>query len=291
MQRDFEKIYSKLDTFMKDKNVADKDMDSLIKEFINQYNSGTLDVPDTDYDKAAVKFEEALNASSEKKSIKLAKEALKIDPTYVDAKLFLIPFEYTGEDVLAELDKIIEAEEKKLKQEGYFDNVGEFYTMWQTRPYMRALENKAMVLIEYGKMGLARDVLEKMIKLNENDNLGARYILAAVYAYFEDEKSFNKLIKKYKGDNSLSFLASKLCLYYKLGNNKKALEILEEIKEQNSYFTDVISGNIDEDELADFDFGYYQPGEISEVIDFISIAGFLYASSLGLADFIRKYSE
>lgn len=291
MQKDFEKIYSKLDTFMKDKNATEKDMDALIKAFINQYNSGTLDVPETKLDKAMAKFDEALNANSEKKAIKLAKEALKLDPTYIDSKLFLIPYEYTGEDVLNELDKVIESEEKRLKKEGYFDNAGEFYTMWQTRPYMRALENKAMVLIQYGKMGLARRVLEKMVKLNENDNLGARYMLAAVYAYFEDEKAFNKLIKKYKGDNSLSFLGSKLCLYYKLGDNKKALEILEEIKEINPYFTEVISKNIDVEELDDLDIDYYQPGEISEVIDFIVTAGFLYASSLGLADFIIKHSE
>lgn len=291
MQKDFEKIYSKLDTFMKDKNASQKDMDALIKEFINQYNSGTLDIPETKLDKAMAKFDEALNATSEKKAIKLAKEALKLDSTYIDPKLFLIPYEYTGEDVLEELDKIIESEEKRLKKEGYFDNVGEFYTMWQTRPYMRALENKAMVLIQYGKMGLARNVLEQMIKLNENDNLGARYLLAAVEAYFEDEKGFNKLIKKYKGDNSLSFLASKLCLYYKLGDNKKALEILEEIKEINPYFTEIISNNTDIEDLDDIDIDYYQPGEISEVIDFIATAGFLYASSLGLADFIRKHSE
>ena len=89
MQKDFEKIYSKLDTFMKDKNASQKDMDALIKEFINQYNSGTLDIPETKLDKAMAKFDEALNATSEKKAIKLAKEALKLDPTYIDPKLFL----------------------------------------------------------------------------------------------------------------------------------------------------------------------------------------------------------
>ena len=276
---------------MKDKNATEKDMDALIKEFINQYNSGALDVPETDFDKATAKFEEALNASSDKKAVKLAKEALKIDPTYVDAKLFLIPFEYTGEDVLTQLDKIIAEEEAKLKKEGYFENIGEFYMMWQTRAYMRALENKAMVLIQYGKLGLARKVLEQMIKLNTNDNLGARYLLAAVYAYFEDEKAFNKLLKKYKGDNSLTFLASKLCLYYKLGDNKKALDILNDIKDVNSYFTEVISGNIDEEDLENADMDYYSPGELSEIVEFISVAGFLYASSLGLCEFIREHSN
>ena len=57
MQKDFEKIYSKLDTFMKDKNATDNDMDALIKEFINQYK----DVPETKLDEAMAKFDEVLN--------------------------------------------------------------------------------------------------------------------------------------------------------------------------------------------------------------------------------------
>lgn len=57
MQKDFEKIYSKLDTFMKDKNATDNDMDALIKEFINQYK----DVPETILDEAMAKFDEVLN--------------------------------------------------------------------------------------------------------------------------------------------------------------------------------------------------------------------------------------
>lgn len=57
VQKDFEKIYSKLDTFMKDKNATDNDMDALIKEFINQYK----DVPETILDEAMAKFDEALN--------------------------------------------------------------------------------------------------------------------------------------------------------------------------------------------------------------------------------------
>ena len=31
----------------------------------------------------------------------------------------------------------------------------------------------------------AQEVLERILELNENDNLGARYLLSGVYAYFE----------------------------------------------------------------------------------------------------------
>ena len=52
----------------------------------------------------------------------------------------------------------------------------------------------------------AQEVLERILELNENDNLGARYLLSGVYAYFEDKDSLNKLIKKYEGDFGLSLI-------------------------------------------------------------------------------------
>ena len=39
------------------------------------------------------------------------------------------------------------------------------------------------------------DSEKKSVKLNENDNTGARYLLMAIYAYLEEEKEMLKLYK------------------------------------------------------------------------------------------------
>ena len=282
LKNDFEKIYSKMDKFMEDKNVTEDNINELMADFFSQYNGGTLDIEDTPLDKAMEKFSEAVEAKSEKKAIKLAKEAIKICPDYIEPYLFLIPFEHDGEDVLTELDKVITREKERLKKEGYFDEIGHFYGIWETRPYMRALHQRALVLLQYGKINLAKKELEEITKLNEHDNLGARYTLAAIYAYFEDEKKLKKLIKKYNEKN-LFFLVSEMFLYYKLGDNKKTLEILKEIEDENPYFIETLTF----DEIDDIEAeGFYQLGEKSEVMEVLFTQNFLLNSSPGLIKFI-----
>ena len=287
MKNDFEKIYSKLDKFMESKNVTENNMQNVLDDFIKQYNNGTLNVVETSFDKAMDKFSEAFEAKTEKKAIKLAKEAIKIDPDYIEPYLFIIPYEYEGEKVLTEIDKVLDREEKRLRKQGYFENEGQFYGIWETRPYIRGLHQRALVLLQYGKINLAKKQLEEIIKLNENDNLGARYVLSAIYAYFEDEKSFNKLYKKYSEKN-LFFLVPKMFLYYKLGDSKKALEILKEVKKVNPYFIDMLLS----DELDDIDpIDYYQIGEKSEVVELLITQDFLINSSAGLLKLIADNSK
>lgn len=162
-----------------------------------------------------------------------------------------------------------------------------FYGIWETRPYIRGLQQRALVLLQYGKINLAKKQLEEIIKLNEHDNLGARYVLSAIYAYFEDEKSFNKLYKKY-GEKNLFFLVPKMFLYYKLGDNKKTLEILKEIKKVNPYFIDMLLS----DDLDDVDqINYYQMGEKSEVLEILITQEFLINSANGLLKLIDDNSK
>lgn len=49
--------------------------------------------------------------------------------------------------------------------------------MVETRPYMRALYAYAKYLIEVNKKEKAREYFERIMYLNENDNLGVRYDL------------------------------------------------------------------------------------------------------------------
>ena len=163
----------------------------------------------------------------------------------------------------------------------------EIYGIRYTRPNIKGLYNRALVLLQYGKIGLAKKRLEEIIKLNKYDNLGARYILLAVYAYFEDEKNFNKLYKKYNED-CLFFLVPQMYLAYKLGDTKKALNILKKIKKVNPYFVDILLSDASGDYIKS---DYYQPGEKSEVAEVLITQDFLINSSAGLLKLIAENSK
>ena len=56
---------------------------------------------------------------------------------------------------------------------------------------------KAEYLLEKGKLRQVANICKEVLRLNENDNLGVRYLLMAIYATLEEEKSMLDLYKKY----------------------------------------------------------------------------------------------
>lgn len=183
------------------------------------------------------------------------------------------------------LDSGLKKEQERLENEEYFDkeNIGHFYGIFETRPYIRGLFKRATSYVESGKMRLAKEQLEEILKLNNNDNLGARYSLMAVYAFFEDEKAMLKLYKKYP-EESLLMLVPFMILYYKQRDYKKAKEYLKRIDKVNPYFRKFFKQEIKEEDLIPT--GYYSPGSVSEVVVFLESAGFLLVSVLSLSEFI-----
>ena len=91
---------------------------------------------------------------------------------------------------------------------------------------------------------------EDMLKLCENDNLGVRYKLMHIYAYFENEEKAIKLFKKYDEEEGTMFLLPLSALYYKLGDFKKSFNYLKKLNQVNrdtfDFFSYVAEGDMDE---------------------------------------------
>ena len=173
---------------------------------------------------------------------------------------------------------------------GYFDkdNIGHFYGIFETRPYIRGLYSKANYLIIEGKITQAKEVCKEILRLNENDNTGARYLLMAIYAYLEDEKEMLKLYDKYPEEN-LEMLFPLFALYYKLGDNEKANKYLEIINRENSHFIKFFKGNIEVNEKVPE--GYYSMGDSSEVLMYFKQFIFLVMTMPYLNEYVLKNSK
>ena len=111
-------------------------------------------------------------------------------------------------------------------------------------------------------MKKAIESCKEILRLNPNDNLGARYLLMALYAYFEEENEMLKLYKKYPEEN-LEMLFSLFVLYYKLENDKKAKEYLNRINKANQHFIKFFKGNLQPNENLEED--TYIRGDVSEI--------------------------
>ena len=188
------------------------------------------------------------------------------------------------------LEKGLKYEKERLTKEGYFDknNIGSFYGIFETRPYIRGLFAKVDCLIVDGKIKQARDICKEILRLNENDNTGARYTLMAIYAFLEEENEMIKLYKKYPEEN-LEMLFPLFALYYKQGNDKKAKEYLSKINKNNPYFLKLIKRVIKQHK--DVPEGYYSQGDSTEVLMYFRKYYFLLSTMATLDYYIIENSK
>ena len=185
------------------------------------------------------------------------------------------------------LDEGLEFEKNRLTKEKYFDkeNIGDFYGIFETRPYIRGLVTKAEYLLEDGKLNQAKNICKEVLRLNNSDNIGTRYLLMAIYATLEEEKDMIKLYKKYPEEN-LEMLFPLFALYYKLGNDKKAIEYLKRIDKCNPEFVKYFNGTLKPDK--DVRPGYYRRGDSSEVFMYINRYDYLVLSMPRLDEYIYE---
>lgn len=283
-----QELIEKLEKFLEGKEVkSEEEMDKLIAEFVATNDiSGLDDIENMPMAQAYEWLERAENAKTEKTQIKYAKKALEICPECIDASLFLAVLKKNPFEMIRNVEEAVEQERKRLEKEKYFtkDYIGVFYGVFETRGYMRGMDMLLRMYADKGMTTKAIEVAKEILKLNENDNMGARFILMSLYALREEEKELKALYKKYSYD-CVESLVPFLVLYYKLGEYAKAQEYLAKINKCNKHFKGYFKDEIPESECMD---GYYKIGDISEVLNCVSNMEFLFRSVEDLEYFILK---
>lgn len=81
-----------------------------------------------------------------------------------------------------------------------------------TRPYMRALQNLGIALMEAGDLGEAEEVLTRLLTLNPNDNQGVRAQLIWLWMAWPRVGRLRDLVKRYPEDMLLETVMAQLWL-------------------------------------------------------------------------------
>lgn len=234
-----EKILKDLDKYLKanaDENVSDEATENLINEFMMSYNnrigSPVTDEPETSDDYLELAYE----ARNKKEALKFAKKALALEPYNFDADALVIELKAKNEtELVIGYAKAVQKATEYMKKEGYFEEeyIGDFWGVLETRPYMRLRGRFTEILIQCGKMGQACEECRELLRLCKNDNLGIRYQLMHIYAYFENEEAAIALYKHFKSHSETQMLLPLSILYYKKGKYVKAWQYLRKLNSVN----------------------------------------------------------
>ena len=280
------KLNNMINEFLANTDAKDeKELNEKFQDFIQKYNAGEIEYENTILDDAYELLEKAENAKSKAQAIKYAKEAYEKCPECFDAIIFQCDLEENGIKRMKLLDAGLKTEKNRLIKEKYFDkeNIGHFYGIFETRPYIRGLVIKAEYLLEEGKLRQAESVCNEVLKLNANDNMGARYLLMAIYATLEEENDMLKLYKKYP-EEDLEMLFPLFAIYYKNGNDKKAKEYLKRIDKCNQNFVKFFNGTIKESKKVSP--GYYSRGDSSEIFMYLERYDYLLVTMPKLHEYV-----
>lgn len=128
-------------------------------------------------------YEEPIKA----KAIKLAKQALALNPNNIDAENFITKHETNTIKKLKKYEETLNKEKTNLEKENYFnkENIGIFWGLMETRPYMRTKHSYMLTLMELGRYTEAIKQGEELLELCESDNLGVRYLIIGLYTVLE----------------------------------------------------------------------------------------------------------
>jgi tetratricopeptide (TPR) repeat protein len=186
---------------------------------------------------------EAMEAESEAEARKLAQRALAKDPDCVDALVVLTDIEARStREIIERLQKAVAAGERSLGAAFIRENKGHFWSIIETRPYMRALERLAGMLRSQGIHLDAIRHYEHLLELNPNDNQGVRDPLLGLYLAAGDLKKAGVLLKKYKNDASANFAWCRALERFLAGDLTAAEAALRTARNENSFVELYMSG-------------------------------------------------
>jgi tetratricopeptide (TPR) repeat protein len=178
------------------------------------------------------------------KRLALAHKALKESEDCADAYVLLAEEEADSlEQAFDYFQKGVVAGEHALGREFFKENTGDFWSLLETRPYMRALEGKARCLWRLKRKDDALKTYQEMLHLNPNDNQGIRYVLIDLLLSLNREAKLEKLIKQYKDDWSAIWLYTEALLRFRKSGastmtNRKLMKAFEE----NQHVADYLIG-------------------------------------------------
>lgn len=298
MSSQTEKVFRELQKYLENNEPqSEADFQQKLAGFQAAYNAKLIndDFEKTPLDEAYDLLEKAEECMSVVEARKLAKRAYKLSDACFDAVIFLSQNAPNPEEASKILNDGLKREKERLKREGLYidENIGSFYSIFETRPYIRGLCEKSQIYISDGKMRKASEVCEEILHLNESDNLGMRYHLMAIYSLLEDVDCALELYKKYPED-SFFMTFSLFLLYYRLDNQKLSEKYLARSLKLNKYLKEFFESAYPRMYLLkcqqsdDYQLGYSH-GEKNEVCSYFDSFGYAIPNLENLTYYVRRY--
>ena len=241
-------------------------MERILREF-----TGDGDSEQTPLQRAQDLIYEAWEEDDSVKRCTIAQLAIEICPDCADAyNLLAEETSPTLRYAIETYTKAVEAGERALGPDTFRDDVGHFWGLLETRPYMRARASLAQCLWEADRDDEAIGHARELLRLNPGDNQGTRYVLIHWLIETERDGEAWELINAYPDDWSAVWHYSRALLLFRQENDKKkARDAIETALSVNEHVPDILLFRID---MPDEEPAFYSPGDEREAMLYVNDA-------------------
>lgn len=200
--------------------------------------------PATDEERAVAMVDQAIESRG-RRQVQLARQALKIDPDCVDALLLLADRETNPALALPMFQAAVQAAERKLGPEVFQSEVGHFWGILDTRPYMRARQQVAITLAELGRDQEAASEYRELLRLNPGDNQGNRYLLLHTLMNAGAHHELQALLDQpeYSEESAEWSFTRALLAFVRDGDAPESRKSLEQAMKANRYVVPLLTGH------------------------------------------------
>ncbi len=186
---------------------------------------------------------DAWDALDDAESRRLVEEALSIDPGCADALTHLAGLTEDDGIALRLLEQAVTSAEQRLGPEPFAEDVGHFWGVFETRPYMRARFGLAQMLWDTGSEDAAIEHAQELLRLNPSDNQGVRDVLAGWLLFKGRTKEAAKLLRQFKDDGgAIMSWARALQRFQSFGRTAATDAALDDALYANSRVVDYLFG-------------------------------------------------
>ncbi|MEX2598321.1 MAG: tetratricopeptide repeat protein [Dehalococcoidia bacterium] len=222
----------------------------------------------------------ALDAPTRADRVRFALKALETSADCADAYVLLA--EEAAESLEQECGLYrmgVEAGERALGPEPFQGDVGYFWGLLETRPYMRAREGLADTLWHLGREADALQHYREMLRLNPNDNQGIRYRLLGCLVETGLLAAAGDLFEKYPGDASGGWAYTGALVRYLLeGESARARTAFRRALKKNRHIPAYLTGERRVPEYLPEFVGF---GDEDEAVAYAAEFGHLWAGAPG----------
>jgi len=142
---------------------------------------------------------EAWEAAGLRRAV-LARKALALWPECADGYVLLAQAASSLEEARELLERGVAAGERAVGRRVFVEDAGDFWLIFETRPYMRARAALAATLWRLGRREEAVEHQRELLRLNPRDNQGLRYRQANWLLALESYDELEELFAAHAGD-------------------------------------------------------------------------------------------